>query len=136
MLLPLRVHPHGQAFAHLWGECSCLRSSSLPRRRSLREHDVGWERRRGRDGRESPVLSCGIPVCPGRDRPSVSILLCSTGKHVVLNTCSLSFPFSASALCACASCQGAWIHPGYLYKSVSGEQWCWGSSNSMPRADG
>jgi len=46
------------------------------------------------------LSSPGIPVCAGRDCPSVSILLCSTGKHIALNTCS-------------------WIHPGWLYESVS-----------------
>lgn len=67
---------------------------------------LGMEMGMGWDGMAGKNLSCPVgslwnPAC-GRDHPSVSILFCSIGKHIVLNTHSLSFPFSASALCACA----------------------------------
>ena len=101
MPLPHRLHPHGQAFAQLWGKRLGLRSTSFLRRRSLREHSVGWEWRWGWDGRENPVLSCRIPVCTGRDRPSVSTLLCSIGQHVVLNTFPLLPLLSQCPLCLC-----------------------------------
>lgn len=112
------LHPFGQAFAWLWGKCLGLRSTCLLQHHSLR---TDWAGNGDGDGMAGKNLSCPVgslwnPAC-GRDHPSVSILLCSIGKHVVLKTHSLSFPFSASALCACALCQGTWIHLGCLYKS-------------------
>lgn len=91
------LHPCGQAaFAQLWGERSGLRSTCLLHCHSLQEHSVGREWRWRQDGRKSPFLPCRIPGCTDRDCPSVSILLCSPGKHIVPNTCSRSYPFSAS----------------------------------------
>lgn len=100
------LHPCSQAFMWLWGKCLGLRSTCLLQHHSVREHRVGWEWRWGWDGMAGKNLSCPVgslwnPAC-GRDHPSVSILFRSIGKHIVLNTHSLSFPFSASALCACA----------------------------------
>lgn len=80
MSLPHRLYPHGQAFPQLWGEHWGLSSTSLLHRHGLREHKMGCKWRWGWDGRENPVLSCGIPACTGKNHPSVSILLCNTGK--------------------------------------------------------
>lgn len=67
------------------------------------------------------------PLCPS----SSATLARRCPKHI--------FPllpiFSQCPLSLCL-CQCAWIHLGCLYKSVSGEQWCWGSSTSVPREDG
>lgn len=104
---------------------------------------LGMEMGMGWDGREKPVLSCGIPMesCLWQG-PSLCVhsLLQHWQAHCPKHTFPLLPLLSQCPLCLClAPCVRV---PGSTWAArtsqvlVSGEQWCWGSSTSVPRADG